>query len=578
MIRKLVRCTSAAVFVAAFLVVAPLPARAAVGPETAPANDAFSAAQVISGSTGSVAGTNVDATKEAGEPDHAGDTGGASVWFTWTAPATATIGFDTCTSTDFDTLLAVYSGSEANGLVPIASSDEACGSQSRLRFDAVAGTTYRVAIDGYNLYGQVAAGSFTLTWGPPPPPPANDAFAAATTITGSSGSISGTNVGATEEAGEPDHADIPGDASVWYRWTAPSSGRVLLDTCSGTDFDTLLAVYTGTTVGGLAPVASADDGCGSTSRLLFTVTADTTYQIAIDGANRGWGTATGQFTLSWAPVTPPANDAFAAAQVISGANGSATGSNLGASKEPGEPDHAGHAGGASVWYRWTATTNRTIRFDTCTGTEFDTLLAVYTGTSVNGLTEVASNDDGCGTLSGVELAVTAGTAYRIAVDGFYGDAGGAAQGSYTLTWGPPRVHRPDVLIRKGSGAFVGNNLYNTTGVGQTKSASVAAGGTATFTVKFQNDSDTPDTFRLRGTASNSRFRVTYRMEDGTDVTDLLTAGVTTGTFAPGDSLRLTVTVKAKAGAPRGATISVKVKMTASATTTTDAVLARVTRG
>ena len=32
-------------------------------------------------------GSNVGATKEPGEPDHAGDPGGASVWYTWTAPA-----------------------------------------------------------------------------------------------------------------------------------------------------------------------------------------------------------------------------------------------------------------------------------------------------------------------------------------------------------------------------------------------------------------------------------------------------------------------------------------------------------
>ena len=53
----------------------------------APTNDAFDAATELSGREASASGTNKDATKEAGEPAHAGKTGGASVWYRWTAPA-----------------------------------------------------------------------------------------------------------------------------------------------------------------------------------------------------------------------------------------------------------------------------------------------------------------------------------------------------------------------------------------------------------------------------------------------------------------------------------------------------------
>ena len=44
----------------------------------------------------------------------------------------------------------------------------------------------------------------------------------------------------------------------------------------------------------------------------------------------------------------PANDMFANAQVVSGATGTTTGSNSGATKEGGEPNHAGNKGGASI--------------------------------------------------------------------------------------------------------------------------------------------------------------------------------------------------------------------------------------
>jgi len=86
---------------------------------------------------------------------------------------------------------------------------------------------------------------------PPPPtptPPANDNFANAQTISGCSSSVNGSSFGATSEAGEPSHD--PTDTSslspihtVWYQWQAPSSGSTTITT-NGSDFDTILAVYT----------------------------------------------------------------------------------------------------------------------------------------------------------------------------------------------------------------------------------------------------------------------------------------------------------------------------------------------
>ncbi|MGH9968579.1 MAG: peptidoglycan DD-metalloendopeptidase family protein, partial [Pyrinomonadaceae bacterium] len=82
---------------------------------------------------------------------------------------------------------------------------------------------------------------------------------------------------------------------------------------------------------------------------------------------------------------PPSNDNFANAQAISGTLGTVTGTNVGATKESGEPNHAGNTGGASVWYRWQPSSSGSATFAT-NGSNFDTLLAVYTGSSVSGLT------------------------------------------------------------------------------------------------------------------------------------------------------------------------------------------------
>src|SRR5947209_6993540 len=61
----------------------------------APANDNFANAWTISGVLVTTNGTTFGASKEAGEPNHAGNGGARSVWFNWTAPATAPVQLDT---------------------------------------------------------------------------------------------------------------------------------------------------------------------------------------------------------------------------------------------------------------------------------------------------------------------------------------------------------------------------------------------------------------------------------------------------------------------------------------------------
>src|SRR4051794_82641 len=124
-------------------------------------------------------------------------------------------------------------------------------------------------------------------------------------------------------------------------------------------------------------------------------------------------------------VTRPANDMFANAITVAGATGSTTGNSEHATTEPGQPKPAG-AGRASIWYTWTAPAsgNATISM---AGSDYDTVLGIYTGNAVNALTEVASNDDennpGGIYTSKVVPHVTAGTPYRIAADGYGGDSG-----------------------------------------------------------------------------------------------------------------------------------------------------------
>jgi len=149
------------VVVAAAALVAGLAGGGAVR-AAAPANDDFANAVVLGSGGGTVTADNSEATKEAGEPDHAGDQGGKSVWYTWTPGFGGTASIDTDGSS-FDTLLAVYTGASVSSLTTVASNDDIdeSGGVSRVCFTANPGMTYAIAVDGY----AGSSGSITLDFG-----------------------------------------------------------------------------------------------------------------------------------------------------------------------------------------------------------------------------------------------------------------------------------------------------------------------------------------------------------------------------------------------------------------------------
>jgi hypothetical protein len=147
-----------------------------------------------------------------------------------------------------------------------------------------------------------------LTYEGAPPIPPNDDFIGAQAISGSTASVGGTNVNAAREFGEPDHlptSSNTGEHSVWYRWTAPFSGQMEINTCTS-GYDTALAAYTGGAIGSLNQVVSDDDACDGPnsvgSRMFFNATNGTTYRIAVAGFSTG---SEGAFTLKVKDKEPP---------------------------------------------------------------------------------------------------------------------------------------------------------------------------------------------------------------------------------------------------------------------------------
>ena len=385
-------------------------------------NDAFDFRTSIESTAVPTTGTNIGATKEVDEPNHGGEAGGKSVWWSWTAPVSSQVTITT-EGSNYDTLLGVYTGDSLSSLTLVAGNDDVVLGVIRtsiVTFAASAGVEYQIAIDGWRDFeGFASEGLISLVV---EAPAFNDDFADRILLSTGDFDLSAQNVGASRETDEPQHAFNEGGASVWWSWSPAESGSVAVTT-RGSSFDTLLAVYTGSSLNALTVVAQNDDEdeLARTSRVTFEAQAGTQYHIAADGQNGKVG------LIRMSTEQPaPANDRFADRSVLFSDFTSIDGSNRGAAKEVGEPDHGGNPGGASVWYSWDPDVDGSVAITT-DGSTFDTLLAVYTGGGLANLTLAGENseddDSGAGTTSLVEFDALAGTTYLIAVDGFNASTG-----------------------------------------------------------------------------------------------------------------------------------------------------------
>jgi alpha-tubulin suppressor-like RCC1 family protein len=130
-----------------------------------PPNDNAANAIALTGISGSITGTNVNATREQGEALHAGFLSDKSVWYVWTSPVTGQATFDTLGS-NFDTTLWVSNGAF------IVENDDLNSSErtSRVQLNVTQGNTYSIVVDSWN--GEY--GNIVLNWnsvaGPPPTP------------------------------------------------------------------------------------------------------------------------------------------------------------------------------------------------------------------------------------------------------------------------------------------------------------------------------------------------------------------------------------------------------------------------
>jgi len=386
-------------------------AKLSIRPAAPPANDNFANAIQMVGSAWTTTGSTIDASRQDFDeplPALSDPYASSTVWWKWTAPASGRFRVSTAGSS-FDSVLGIYTGAALNSLVNVAR-DQASGwnSTGAVFLNAVSGTQYFFQVDGNFLQ----EGSVQLSLAPAVAHP-NDAFANRLVLSGAVTSSGGSVTAATAESGEPVIAGANSGHSVWYEWTAPSSGRAFIRVIAP-KFTPAWGLYSGSAVGSLTPFVSAGSGAPSATEqetmFAYNVSSGSNYKIMVDGAP----TDTGAFTLSITMAAAPLNDAFAARTMITGSNLRVSSDNVGANRETGEPSHAGTSATNSVWWQWTAPASGTVTLDT-NGSSGAPRLAVYTGSVLASLSSTASAVNGS-PFTSLNFTALAGTTYVIAAD------------------------------------------------------------------------------------------------------------------------------------------------------------------
>lgn len=127
--------------------------------------------------------------------------------------------------------------------------------------------------------------------------PVNDAFDNAIRVNGLPVSVTGSNLDASLESGEPLPSLGGVGASVWYVWTPAAAGVVQIDTI-GSDFDSAIAVWTGNGFPEFSEVESDHGYNGGGGKVFVSVNPGTSYRIAVYGWKDNASAARGNLVLN----------------------------------------------------------------------------------------------------------------------------------------------------------------------------------------------------------------------------------------------------------------------------------------
>lgn len=360
---------------------------------------------------------------------------GATVWFEYYADRSGTLTIDTAGS-DFGTVVAAYSNTgfvpspPGGNLAPFECDGAAADGAARISFQIERYQPYLIQVGGYDG----ATGMLQLLASCACPAPNDDLdqrtgvyvdayqpqtrWAVDTTL-------------ATLQAGEQRPCGNIG-ATVWFEMYSDFDQTIEIDTF-GSDFDTVLAVYTEDPSGQLTPeqrpATACNDDAGGTAQSKVRIDAPPgRYMLIQAGGADGAGGAL-VLNIKCDPACPPYNDNFdgrgyfeppTTESIFTGA----------ATLEPGEPRPCGNIG-ATVWQAIYVQGDARVVIDTAES-DFPTVIAVYEPiinqpydgqTNIGALTNIACDDGSGDVRARLSFDAKGGRDYLVQMGGRGGAAG-----------------------------------------------------------------------------------------------------------------------------------------------------------
>lgn len=383
-----------------------------LGTNAAPTgNFDFANSLAINPTNGPAAGINSNSPATGELATIAGKPAGRFLWYNWTAGFTGVISLSTRGSS-FDTLLGVYTGASVGALATIAEDDDSGGYfTSEVTFNCQQGVTYQIAVAGFKgASGNVVVGLAPGTGYQILNPDQNEIVPA----------IIQSPVSAIVQAGSNVTLSVEASNATTYQWyfdSAPVAGV--------TNSVLTISNFPATAVGVYYVLAANAIGAVQSQPALLELATDTNGAPTRLSTDK-FGDAVDLSSNSTERLQP-----LDSGGDTSGFTLSQSFSTVGATKEEGEPNHAGQPGGASYWYSYTAHGNGTLQFNT-SGSAFNTILAIYSGPqnpTFASLTNVGSAFTTNYVTQGQPVVtvsnVVSGTLFYIAVDGYRGASGAA---------------------------------------------------------------------------------------------------------------------------------------------------------
>ncbi len=382
-----------------------------------PVNDLFKNRAKVNAPGGYFFTNNKYATTETGEPAPAGISNFvASLWWSWTPTNDSPVLVDTAGSA-FQSVVGVYTGNNLTNLTEVTS----VGSvpqrkQSYLYFDAKKGQTYQISVAGAS---PASAGVLQLRITPNGSP---DITPPVVTVS------------------------RPPSGYIWTNNVVDVVATAVDPEPLASGVDQITFQVGPRSFGPAEPAAALAEG-STTNRIALSEGRNTITVTATDLAGNASMT---NILVTYRRPEPP-NDHFVNATRLQGDAGTNSVSNALATRENGEPRHAGNDGGKSVWWKWWAPSDGVLLLST-EGSDFDTLLGLYTGERVDILRTVTSNDDAYegARFSKIRQAVRSNVVYSIAVDGFNA-ATGQVQLAYSFV--PSKLYQLTVGPASGGATY-----------------------------------------------------------------------------------------------------------------------------